>query len=289
MPVPRVAVPAIDRRGGAQTSVAVPAPIANSNPPATAATTTTTVAASTQTPPITVSVSVQGPSTTNPRGNDAPSNNRIKELNSSFANANITSTSSLVVNGSSTLVVESQGKNDNVASMSDDVSQRADSNSEMGTKAPSLDGKSITSGTTFALDEKESLRPDDSASVKAAAEDDEAFSVKGSLLATSRMGSENARIHRLRIGDMPEKRIVQILPEAQDEDHAIPQSGTSHQQPPPEQPPALGATNAVNDTLNSHYGKNPDDKLLEAMKSPKDRLFLLVLEQDVINFVQSSK
>jgi hypothetical protein len=202
---------------------------------------------------------------------------------------NVPSMPSLVVNGSSSLAVESQSKNDNGASMSDDVSQRADSNSEMGTKAPSLDGKSITSGTTFALDEKESLRPDDSASVKAAAEDDEAFSVRSSLLATSRMGSENARIHRLRIGDMPEKRIVQILPETQDEDLTTPQSGASSQQPPPEPPQTLGVVNASSDVFNSIYGKNPDEKLLEAMKSPKDRLFLLMLEQDVINFVQSSK
>jgi len=232
---------------------------------------------------------VENVAPTRQRGEITPGDDAPKESNTPSMNTSTTSTPSLVVNGSSSLVVESQSKAENGASMSDDVSQRADSNSEMGTKAPSLDGKSFTSGTTFALDEKESLRPDDSASVKAGADDDEAFSVRSSLLATSRMGSENARIHRLRIGDMPEKRIVQILPEARDEVLATPQSGTSNQQPPAEQPQTLGGSNAPSDAFNSIYGKNPDEKLLEAMKSPKDRIFLLKLEQDVINFVLSSK
>ncbi|KAF5227908.1 hypothetical protein FANTH_14652 [Fusarium anthophilum] len=99
----------------------------------------------------------------------------------------------LVVNGSGPLAPERPAVVVGRDSGSDD-SQRADSSSELGTKPPSLDGKSITSGTTFALDEKESLRPDDSASVKAAAEDDDAFSVRGSLVAGSRMGSEAPRL-----------------------------------------------------------------------------------------------
>ncbi|KAI0472691.1 hypothetical protein GGR56DRAFT_577469 [Xylariaceae sp. FL0804] len=211
----------------------------------------------------------------------------MKNLNMSSTSAMAPSTPSLVVNGSSSSVGGSQNKNDGT-STSDEVSQKADSNSEMGTKAPSLDEKSITSGTTFALDEKESLRPDDSASVKAA-EDDESFSIRGSLIANSRMGSEGARVHRLRIGDMPERRIVQLLPEAQDHGVGTPQSGASSQQPPVEKPQALVTANGSSDAFNSIYGQNPDEKLLEAMQSPKDRFFLLQLEQEVINFVQSSK
>ncbi|KAI0456948.1 hypothetical protein F5B21DRAFT_119702 [Xylaria acuta] len=281
MPVHRVAVPTMDRR--AQTSVTAVTPVARTQFTATAVPTSVTGS----TPNL--SVSNEGISTTAMRSDQAPGNNGVKDTNGPFVKAGATSTPSLVVNGSSTLIVESQVKNDNGTSTSDDISQRADSNSEMGTKAPSLDGKSITSGTTFALDEKESLRPDDSASVKAAAEDDEAFSVRSSLLATSRMGSENARIHRLRIGDMPEKRPIPVLCETQETGLVTPQSGTSSQQPPPEQPQTLGGVTAPNDAFTSIYGQNPDEKLLEAMKSPKDRLFLLRLEQDVINFVLSSK
>ncbi|KAI1751706.1 hypothetical protein F4782DRAFT_175748 [Xylaria castorea] len=282
IPVHRVAVPTMDRR--VQTSVTVVTPVVSTQ----STTTTVPIRVTGSTPNL--SVSNKRISTTAVPSDQVPGNNGAKDTNGPFIKAGATSMPSLVVNGSSSLIVESQVKNDNGASTSDDVSQRADSNSEMGTKAPSLDGKSITSGTTFALDEKESLRPDDSASVKAAAEDDEAFSVRSSLLATSRMGSENARIHRLRIGDMPEKRPIPVLCETEEAGLATPQSGISSQPPPPEQPQTLGGVVAApNDAFNSIYGQNPDEKLLEAMKSPKDRLFLLRLEQDVINFVLSSK
>lgn len=229
-----------------------------------------------------------------PSGKEAANNTRAtqggKDLRVPSSGPSVSTTPSLVVNGSSSSIGEAQNKNENATSVSDDASQRADSNSEIGTKAPSIDGKSITSGTTFALDEKESLRPDDSASVKASAEDDEAFSVRGSLIANSRIGSDMARIHRLRIGDMPERRIVQILPELQDQEIATPQSGVSSQPPPVEPPQALGIVNGSSDVFTSSvYGKYPDEKLLEAMQSPKDRIFLLRLEQDVINFVMASK
>ncbi|KAH9892332.1 hypothetical protein F4778DRAFT_316561 [Xylariomycetidae sp. FL2044] len=197
---------------------------------------------------------------------------------------------SLVVNGSSSSV-EPSVKIENGSGVPSENSRKTESSSELkiGAKAPSLDGKSVASGTTFALDEKESLRPDDSASVKAAAEDDEAFSIRSSVVAGSRMGSEVARIHHLRLGDMPERRIVQILPEAQEQGVATPQSGASSQQPPVEQAAAIGPANTPNDAFNSIYGQSPDEKLLEAMQSPKDRIFLLRLEQEVINFVESSK
>ncbi|KAJ8106583.1 hypothetical protein ONZ43_g7020 [Nemania bipapillata] len=224
--VPRVAVPAIDRRAQSSTAVAS----TQSTAAAAAAIVPSSMASSTQAP----SVSVERISTSAVRNDQAPGNSGTKVVGCSFGFTPPISTPSLVVNGSSPLVVDSQVKNDNSTSVQDDVSQRADSNSEMGTKAPSLDGKSITSGTTFALDEKESLRPDDSASVKAAAEDDEAFSV--------------VPLHR-----------------------AVPQASNI----PPEQPQALGGANISSDAFNSIYGKNPDEKLLEAMKSPKDRLFLL--------------
>lgn len=98
-------------------------------------------------------------------------------------------TPSLIVNGSGTASSESTGIFGNGSPH--EMFGRADSLSDLGTKPPSLDGKSITSGTTFALDEKESLRPDDSASVKAA-EDDDTFSGRGSIVAGSRIGSEAA-------------------------------------------------------------------------------------------------
>ncbi len=197
-----------------------------------------------------------------------------------------TKTPNLMVNGIGSASTEKSSKASNSQTPSDEVSQKADSNSELGTKPPSLDDKSITSGTTFALDEKESLRPDDSASVKAAAEDDDAFSVRGSLLANSRMGSEvAARSQRPQIGDMPLRSISQILPESHIQGAVTPQSATSEQPPAADVRIPLAAATAP-DGL---YRQNPDEKLLEAMQSYKDRLFLLRLEKEVIEFVQDSK
>lgn len=172
-----------------------------------------------------------------------------------------------------------------------DDSQKADSSSELGTKPPSLDGKSITSGTTFALDEKESLRPDDSASVKAAGEDDDAFSIRGSLIAGSRMGSEVAgRTRVIQLGDMPERRLIQVASGGSSHGILTPQS-TSSEQPPGQVPemPGLQRADSSSDALNLIYQHAPDDKLIEAMASAKDRLFLLKLENEVVDFVQNSK
>ncbi|KAI0017679.1 hypothetical protein F4780DRAFT_772161 [Xylariomycetidae sp. FL0641] len=280
----RVAVPAMDRRTQSPATPAATAMMAQgANSPAAAS----------DLPHGKVSSPSEDRAAPTQRASEATEADKLvsgmKNMNVSSTAVSAGSTPSLVVNGSTSSPGNSPNKNDNGTSVSDDVSQKADSNSEMGTKAPSLDGKSITSGTTFALDEKESLRPDDSASVKAAAEDDEPYSIRGSMIANSRMGSDVARVHRLRIGDMPERRIVQLLPETQQaQGVATPQSAASGPQAPPEQPQAL-AVNGSNDAFNSIYGKNPDEKLLEAMQSPKDRIFLLRLEQDVINFVQSSK
>jgi hypothetical protein len=200
----------------------------------------------------------------------------------------------LVVNGSLPGMADRSSKAGNSQTPSDDTSQRADSSSELGTKPPSLDGKSITSGTTFALDEKESLRPDDSASVKAAAEDDDSFSIRGSYMAGSRMGSDlAARIQRIQIGDMPPRTAPpnQALAGSRNQGVGTPQSGVSDKQIPTDPKASLVGGAATPDGLapNAFYSQNPDEKLLEAMQSPKDRIFLLRLEQQVIEFVQDSK
>lgn len=154
--------------------------------------------------------------------------------------------------------------------------RRIDSNSDSGTKPPSLDGKSITSGTTFALDEKESLRPDDSASVQAAAEDDDA----ASLLAGSRLGSEAAAKARARPAIAMGSHAAGIL---------TPQSTSSEQQVENGAPLQLNGEAGSSDALNVIYRQAPDEKLLEALNSLRDRYFLLRLEKEVIDFVENSK
>lgn len=198
-------------------------------------------------------------------------------------------TPSLVVNGTGSSYAE---RSKSITKDGSDDSQRADSSSELGTKPPSLDGKSITSGTTFALDEKESLRPDDSASVKAAAaEDDDSFSFRGPNLPNSRMGSDIAARARgiIQLGDMPDRRLAQPISGSLSQGMITPQSASSDQPQMPI-PNALSANlpDSAN-LLNTIYGQAPDEKLLEAMASPKDRLFLLRLEAELIKFVQNSK
>ncbi len=195
---------------------------------------------------------------------------------------------SLVVNGSGS--INPRRKLEVADGFSEELFQRADSGSELGTKPPSLDGKSITSGTTFALDEKESLRPDDSASVKAA-EDDDTFSGRGSIVAGSRIGSEAAaRAYRAQFYDISGGRNMQPMLERQSQGVNTPQSGSSGQQTTDDgkHKPLVGAA-GVPDAFNLFYRQTPDEKLLEALESPKDRIFLLRLEQDVIEFVKDSK
>jgi hypothetical protein len=194
---------------------------------------------------------------------------------------------SLVVNGSGT--TDTSPHAESTEGFLEDAFHRTDSGSELGTKPPSLDGKSITSGTTFALDEKESLRPDDSASVKAA-EDDDTFSARGSIVAGSRIGSEAAaRAYRAQF-ESNDRRGIQTLQERQSQGILTPQSGSSGQQvvDGAKLKPLVGAAGTP-DGFNLFYRQTPDEKLLEALESPKDRIFLLRLEQDVIEFVKDSK
>lgn len=193
----------------------------------------------------------------------------------------------LVVNGSTMLRVEGNSTSDTRSP--EDPYQRADSASEFGTKPPSLDGKSITSGTTFALDEKESLRPDDSASVKAQ-EDDDTFSGRGSIVAGSRMGSEAAaRAYRSQFYETIERRPLSTSQEPPSQGINTPQSGSSGQQIiDGSKPKPLDGSSAPN-AFNLFYRQTPDEKLIDALDSPKDRLFLLRLETQVIEFVKDSK
>ncbi|KUJ15622.1 uncharacterized protein LY89DRAFT_647446 [Mollisia scopiformis] len=200
---------------------------------------------------------------------DGKSNENLVEAVKALS---INAAPSLVVNGSGIVRNKSEGPDD-------------ESGSDLGTRPPSF-----TSGTTFALDEKESLRPDDSASVKAA-EDDDTFSGRGSIVAGSRIGSEAAaRAYRAQFYDAPDRRNMQNIHERQSQGVSTPQSGSSGQQTTDDgkSKPLIG-TPGVPDAFNLFYRQTPDEKLLEALESPKDRIFLLRLEQDVIEFVKSSK
>lgn len=164
------------------------------------------------------------------------------------------------------------------------------------TKPASVDGKSTASGTTFAMDEKDSLRPDDSASVKAAEEED-SYSGPSSGAPSSHLGSEpGGRAFRdqfyeisERIGRVPDRAIAghREIPGIEEE--------AAQRVVPPLQLPLQEAVATAGPSVLPVGGpvfqmnhRDPDEKLLEALESPKDRLFVLRLEHDVINFISDS-
>ena len=164
-------------------------------------------------------------------------------------------------------------------------------------KPPSLDGKSATSGTTFALDEKESLRPDDSASVKAA-EDEDSGSGPASNAPNSRVGSEaGGKAFRDQFYEINEsigpashqphplsRRIIEGIEEEGPQPAQAPMVASITPQLPMTRPdPSI----SMQPSMEFLY-REPDEKLFEALESPKDRMFLLRLEQDIINFIRHS-
>ncbi|OAL35544.1 hypothetical protein AYO20_05163 [Fonsecaea nubica] len=165
-------------------------------------------------------------------------------------------------------------------SLEDDQSHLSNSS----TKHQSFDTKSMASVTTFAMDEKESIRPDDSASVRAA-EDEETSSAptREDLSASNTRGTSRPNIsgvtiaarryHTLtltnppRFGDLP-------LP--------IIQAETADRQPRSEG--SLEQPREIHERASS-LPLAPDEKLLDALATPKDRLPLLQLEEKFLAFI----
>lgn len=173
------------------------------------------------------------------------------------------------------------------ASFEDDQTHLSNSS----TKPTSFDSKSMASVTTFAMDEKDSLRPDDSASVQAADEED-SLSGPASGAPNSLTGSEaGVRAYRdiIKDGILQRQRGVLPMPIQRYPDGDLGITGAI--------PPDSVANNFIvsnqpdfvpGKSLNG-YALEPDEKLLEAMGSPKDRLFLLQLEEMIRDFIQDSK
>ncbi|MCJ1475305.1 hypothetical protein MMC13_003967 [Lambiella insularis] len=189
---------------------------------------------------------------------------------------------------------ESNGFLQNGSTNEDEKSQLSYSSN----KAPSLDGKSVASCTTFAMDEKESLRPDDSASLKAVEEDD-SNSGQASAAPSSRMGSEaggkafrdqfneiSERIDPSGHRTLPLSRRV-LSDNLEEMPHGSLASMTSAIPAAAPVPRTEPIPAGVSVPLFNY--QEPDEKLVEAMETPKDRLFLLQLEQQVISFIRDSQ
>jgi len=161
------------------------------------------------------------------------------------------------------------------------------------------DTKSVASRTTLTLDEKESVQPDDSASMQAAPEDD-LLSVSGSGIAvSSRESDPNARAFREQLQEIDQTASAGPVPQGMPVCAGISLAGLNSVGNAFSMP--LAVLNAPNMAMPSSMIPTqprislpelvvpPDEKLLEALASPKDRLFVLKIEQDMIDFVKDSK
>lgn len=161
----------------------------------------------------------------------------------------------------------------------DDTSTHV-SSSESSVKMPSFDKQSVASGTTFAMDEKESLRPDDSASLRAV--EDELDGPAG-----SRDGSDtdarafSDQLHRIQQVRPVLQSGVNVRPQIQFGQMPMP---TMHSVP---ETPCEEMNDAPNPITVVEGMPAVDEKLLDALASPRDRVFILKIEQDILDFMKS--
>ena len=185
---------------------------------------------------------------------------------------------------SSTTISHTNGALRREASFDDDHTHLSNSS----TKLTSLDSKSMASVATFALDEKESLRPDDSASVQAI-DEEESLSGPASAAPNSVMGSEIGARGTRDSAQKPRQLVLfSTAPSVND-------TGTQANGTAPRDPGINGSHVGLNSgaiqggqTLHS-FPQEPDQKLVEAMKTPKDRLLILQLEEKITNFIKHSQ
>jgi hypothetical protein len=171
--------------------------------------------------------------------------------------------------------------------MDDGSTQVSSSNSSA--KLPSFDKQSIASGTTFALDEKESLRPDDSASIRAIDEED-VFSAPGTGATGSRVGSDtdarafSEQLHQIAVmaprGGPPPVTIMRPNITFGD----MPMNMAT---PQPQILTAGGGGSVAMPPIRA--APSPDEKLLEAIEAPRDRVYVLKIEQDILDFLNNDK
>ncbi|KAJ5562206.1 hypothetical protein N7535_003338 [Penicillium sp. DV-2018c] len=158
------------------------------------------------------------------------------------------------------------------------------------TKMTSFDSKSLASVTTFAMDEKDSVRPDDSASVQAI-DEDESLSGHASGNANSTTGSEaGSRMFRDRYRDDIPKGPGGILPVPSLFNGDQPANGKIPADSVANNFVVSASADGIEDGQTLHgFPLGPDEKLLEAMKSPKDRLLILQLEEKIRYFIKDSE
>jgi hypothetical protein len=163
------------------------------------------------------------------------------------------------------------------------------SSSNSSAKLPSFDKQSIASGTTFALDEKESLRPDDSASIRAIDEED-VFSAPGTGATGSRVGSDtdarafSEQLHQIAVmaprGGHPPVTIMRP-------NITFGEMPMNMATPQPQNLTVGGVGGVAMPPIRA--APSPDEKLLEAIEAPRDRVYVLKIEQDILDFLNNDK
>ena len=156
------------------------------------------------------------------------------------------------------------------------------------TKRSTGDDRSTESGTASILDEKESLRPDDSASLKAS-DDEDPSNVSQSLGLEDSQGGDSKII-----APKDEMSAIRSAPRL-DQTHETWQPGALQKVTSPEIQKATYLNQQVSESITAENltatqsQAMPDEKLLEALQTPRDRVFILKLEQDIMHFIQNSK
>lgn len=217
----------------------------------------------------------------------SPNDIKLQILSEEIAGLSISDASRSTVGGSETPLDKPVGEKP-AGTFEDDQSHLSNSS----TKPTSL---SMASVTTFAMDEKESLRPDDSASVQAAEEDD-SVSGAASGAANSQAGSDTGmrpfrdqyREISDRIGGPSQRQTPASssnIPRFNDGGLQISAPLPSDSAPGQSGLPVPSTFVAASPPISLE----PDEKLLEAMGTPKDRLLLLQFEEKMISFIQNSK
>lgn len=133
------------------------------------------------------------------------------------------------------------------------------------------------------MDEKESLRPDDSASIRAIEEEDG----PGTGAAGSRVGSDtdarafSDQLHRIQqIGTGPPR------PAGQRPNITF---GGLSLNPQPELSGSAVADEQPNPVTIAPDIPPIDEKLFDGLSSPRDRVFILKIEQDILDFMKNEK
>lgn len=158
------------------------------------------------------------------------------------------------------------------------------SSSGSSAKMVSFDKQSIASGATFGMDEEESLRPDDSASIRVIEEEDGC----GTGATGSRVGSDtdarafSEQLHKI-AGMQPKRGILQP------NKVRIPGIVFGEMTMDPNPQDALMISDQATPAISPPDVSIPDDKLLEALASQRDRVYVLKIEQDFIDFLKNEK